>query len=250
MLLVVVVKKNNLLYFIFSMKTIIFDIDHTLYNYEIVHHYALNKVFQKIQKITWTKISLLEIIYDISKKEIYRQLVWSAASHNKELQFQRIFEHLHQTVEPKIILDLYNIYWKNFLKKMKLDDWILDFFLDIKKRNIKVGIVTDLTAYIQLQKMEKLGISNYIDVLVTSEEAGIEKPHPSIFLLATHKLGVLAKDCIMVGDNIIKDIEWSQALGMIGVWINRDNSDSKWINPRYTVKDSSEMIDVLNWLLK
>jgi FMN phosphatase YigB (HAD superfamily) len=36
--------------------------------------------------------------------------------------------------------------------------------------------------------MEVLGISNYIDVLVSSEEAGIEKPHPSIFLLAIHKL--------------------------------------------------------------
>lgn len=232
------------------MKTILFDIDHTLYNYEIVHHYALNKVFQKIHKIIWTKISLLEIIYDISKKEIYRQLSGTAACHNKELQFQRIFEHLHQTVEPKIILDLYNIYWKNFFKKMKLDNWVLDFLSDLKKKNIKIGIVTDLTAYIQLQKMEILGISDYIDVLVTSEEAGIEKPHPSIFLLATHKLGVLAKDCIMVWDNIIKDIEWSQSLGMIGVWINRDSSDSKWISPRYIVKDSSEMIDILYWLLK
>jgi putative hydrolase of the HAD superfamily len=232
------------------MKTILFDIDHTLYNYDVSHDYALKKVFQKIHKITWTKISLLEIIYDISKKEIYRQLTGTAASHNKELQFQKMFEHLHQTIQPKIILDLYNIYWKNFLKKMKLDNWILDFLSDIKKRNIRIWIVTDLTAYIQLQKMEVLGISDYIDVLVTSEEAGIEKPHPSIFLLATHKLGVLAKDCIMVWDNIIKDIEWSQSLGMKGVWVNRDASHSRWITPRYIVKDSSEMIDVLYWLLK
>lgn len=230
-------------------KTIIFDIDHTLYNYDKVHPYALNKVFQKIQKITGTEISLLEIIYDISKKEVHRQLSGMAASHNKELQFQKMFEHLHQTVEPKIILDLYNIYRKNFLKKMKLDDWVLDFLSDLKKRKINIGIVTDLTAYIQLQKMEALWISDYIDVLVTSEEAGIEKPHPSIFLLATHKLGVLAKDCVMVWDNIIKDVEWSQSLGMTGIWINRNDLDSGWINPRYTVKNTSEMIEVVYWLL-
>lgn len=207
-------------------------------------------MFQKIQKINWTKISLLEIIFDVSKKEIYRQLNWTAACHNKELQFQKMFEHLNKTVEPKIILDLYDIYWKNFFKKMKLDDWILDFLSDMKKRNIKIWIVTDLTAHIQLKKMEILWISSYIDVLVTSEEAGIEKPHPSIFLLVTHKLGVLAKDCIMVWDNVIKDIEWSQSLGMIGVWINRNDVDSKWINPRYIVKNSSEMIEVISWLLK
>lgn len=232
------------------MKTILFDIDHTLYNYDISHNYALKKVFQKMQNITWKEISFLEIVFDISKKEIYRQLIWTAACHNKELQFQRMFEHLHQTVEPKIVLELFELYWKSFFKKMKLDDGLLDFLSDIKKRNIKVWIVTDLTSHIQLKKMEVLWISPYIDVLVTSEEAGIEKPHPSIFLLATHKLGVLAKDCIMVWDNIIKDIEWSQSLWMIGVWINRNNSDSKWIHPRHMVKNSLEMIDVLYWLLK
>jgi FMN phosphatase YigB (HAD superfamily) len=56
------------------MKAIIFDIDHTLYNYEEVHKYALRKVFLKMQKIVKKELSLLEIVYDISKKEIYRQL--------------------------------------------------------------------------------------------------------------------------------------------------------------------------------
>lgn len=232
------------------MKAILFDIDDTLYNYEEVHKYALNKVFFKISKLLDKKISLLEIIYDISKKEIYRQLNWTAACHNKELQFQRMFEHLNKTVEPKIILDLYKIYWKAFFRKIQLDTWILDILKYFKKNNIKIWIVTDLTAYIQLQKIEKLWISDYIDVLVTSEEAGVEKPNPSIFLLAANKLGVLAKDCIMIWDNIIKDIEWSQALGMQWIWINRNNSDNKWIKPRYIANSSEEMINILYWLQK
>jgi FMN phosphatase YigB (HAD superfamily) len=36
--------------------------------------------------------------------------------------------------------------------------------------------------------MEILNISEDIDILVSSEEAGAEKPHSSPFLLATHKL--------------------------------------------------------------
>lgn len=232
------------------MKAIIFDIDHTLYNYEGVHKYALKNVFLKMQKIVKKEISLIEIVYDISKKEIYRQLNWTAACHNKEIQFQRMFEHFRKKVEPKVILELYNIYWKSFFRKTKLDDWILKLLSDLKKNKIKIWIVTDLTAYIQLQKMEKLWISDYIDILVTSEEAGVEKPHPSIFLLATHKLWVLAKDCVMVWDNIIKDIEWSQSLGMQSIWIDRDKSDSKWIKPRYLAKSSQEMINIIYWLLE
>jgi len=49
-----------------------------------------------------------------------------------------MFEHLHQKVEPKIILDLFEMYWKNFFKKMKLDDGVLDFLVDMKKKRIKV----------------------------------------------------------------------------------------------------------------
>jgi hypothetical protein len=49
-----------------------------------------------------------------------------------------MFEHLHQSVQAKIVLDLFELYWKSFFKKMKLDDGVLDFLSDIKKRKIKV----------------------------------------------------------------------------------------------------------------
>ena len=73
-------------------KAILFDIDHTLYNREHAHTYAISKVFSKIHKLTWTKISLLKILYDLSRKEIHRQLAGHAASHNKELHLQKMFE--------------------------------------------------------------------------------------------------------------------------------------------------------------
>lgn len=93
----------------------------------------------------------------------------------------------------------------------------------LKMKGIKVGIVTDSQLYSQLKKMEKLLLSDYIDVLVSSEEAGIEKPHSSPFLLAAHKLQVIAEECMMVGDNIARDIEGAKALWMKGIWINRHN---------------------------
>jgi hypothetical protein len=49
-----------------------------------------------------------------------------------------MFEHLHKTVEPKIVLALFDLYWKNFFKKMKLDDGVLNFLSDIKKKNVKI----------------------------------------------------------------------------------------------------------------
>lgn len=38
-----------------------------------------------------------------------------------------------------------------------------------------------MTAYIQYKKLESLGVTPYIDFMVSSEEAGVEKPHPTPF---------------------------------------------------------------------
>lgn len=37
-----------------------------------------------------------------------------------------------------------------------------------------------MTAYIQYKKLESLGAAPYIDFMVSSEEAGVEKPHPHL----------------------------------------------------------------------
>jgi len=80
--------------------------------------------------------------------------------------------------------------------------------------------VTDLTAQIQLQKWQKLGLQRYIDFLVSSEEAGVEKPSPYIFELALDKLQLKAHEVIMIGDNANKDIAGANALQIKAYQVN------------------------------
>lgn len=42
-----------------------------------------------------------------------------------------------------------------------------------------------------------------------------------MFLLALNKLEILAKDAVMVGDNLVRDIEGAKSLGMETIYINR-----------------------------
>lgn len=49
------------------------------------------------------------------------------------------------------------------------------------------GSVTNMTAEIQYQKIEKLGITRWIDGVVTSEEAGVESRTTEFFLCAEKK---------------------------------------------------------------
>ena len=62
-----------------------------------------------------------------------------------------------------------------------------------------------LAAGFQHGKLAELGLERYIDVLVTSEEAGAEKPSARIFRMALKKAGCRASETLLIGDDRIKD---------------------------------------------
>ena len=85
--------------------------------------------------------------------------------------------------------------------------------------------MTDLTACIQHCKIKRLGIEEYIDVMVTSEEAGQEKPAPRIFELMAGKLRLNPHEILMIGDSREKDIDGAKNAGMKGILFRPDLED-------------------------
>jgi putative hydrolase of the HAD superfamily len=81
------------------------------------------------------------------------------------------------------------------------------FLAECKKRGIVVCLITDLTSAIQFRKIQRLGLSGLFDFVVTSEEAGVEKPEPFIFSYAVKKMGLHLRDVVMIGDDSKKDID-------------------------------------------
>lgn len=236
-----------------TIKAVLFDLDDTLFDYESCHQEATKEIFKEIHKLTKTPLELIPILFEIAQKEVKMQLLWTAASHNKDLYFQKIFEKMNSQMKnkilPKDILHIFDRYWKVFYSTIKRERASTKLLKYLKRKGIKTWIVTDSSNYTQLKKLVHLGIDDKIDIMVSSEEAGMDKPHSSPFLLTAHKLEVLTKECIMVGDNIQKDIDGAQWLGMQGIWINRYHKTPKWIHPRYTVETTDELFVLLKKLI-
>ncbi len=234
-------------------KAILFDLDDTLYDYEPAHQKALKAVYPIVEKEMGIPFKKFERLFDLSKSEIHRELAGTASSHNRVLYFQRLIEKTLKTLEPKITLKLYNTYWDTFLKSMKLKKGVLQTLKKLKKE-FKIIILSDLTAHIQLKKINKLGLTPYIDFLVTSEEAGIEKPHPSMFLLALNKVGILPFDAIMIGDNPNKDVEGANSVGIDSVLISnkvkRNQFSEDYKKPDYIIKEIPEILRILEDIKK
>lgn len=205
-----------------NIKGMLLDLDNTFYPYEECHAAAFNNVFKTLEshKIISDRSKYKEA-YKKAQKRLKTTTKNQAASHNRVLYFQLLLEDLN-IFSPKLVLELYEAYWGSFLNKMQLFPYFKLMISIAREKNIKIVIVTDLTAYIQNRKILKLGLIDEIDYMVTSEEAGAEKPTPIMFELALKKIGLSATDVIFIGDNFNKDIEGAHNLGITPYWFKPD----------------------------
>lgn len=196
------------------------DLDNTLYDYEEAHKPALKASVEWLSGKLSLPNDTVSGAYREARSQINEQLKGLGASHSRLLYFQRLNEILG--FNPcHTALDAEELYWSVFLKHMQFRPGAVEF-LDSLKGIVAIAIVTDLTAQIQLRKLNHLGLDKHIAALVTSEESGAEKPDAQIFDLALKKLGLTRSDACVIGDNWEKDILGAMSLGMRSFWLKPD----------------------------
>ena len=199
-----------------NIKGVLLDLDNTLYDYDYAHMKAIDACYRKY-KININASIDFDNFYNLYRKKrnsITKRLETKGACRSRLFAFQEIFEEQDLKNNWGLALDYEEIYWSTLIKNMILSTDSLLFLQSCKKMHIDVCIVTDMTASIQIRKLQGLGISEYIKYIVTSEEVGVEKPNPKIFQRALKKLNLELEDVIMIGDDENKDIIGSQNLGI------------------------------------
>lgn len=186
---------------------ILFDTDNTLYPYDPAHLVAQKAVEKKV--VDTFSISSLNFnkAFQAARLDVKKRLEGSAACHSRLLYMQRMLEIMGLGSQVLVALDLEQTYWRTFLSNAELFQGVKELLDDIRLFGIPMAIVTDLTAQIQFRKIVYFGLDHYFDHIVTSEEAGYDKPRKEPFLLAVDKMKPQG-DCIwMVGDNPLNDIQ-------------------------------------------
>ena len=116
--------------------------------------------------------------------------------------------------------EAFRVYWDAVFAKMTLRPGVAECLDELRAAGIKVAVCTNMLADIQMEKLEYLGITDKVDFLVTSEEAGADKPGAPIFWLAMHKCRCLPEEAVMVGDNWNHDVQGALDAGIDGIWLN------------------------------
>jgi putative hydrolase of the HAD superfamily len=185
----------------------LFDTDNTLYPYQPAHAEAMLAVRNKITNTLSIAETDFDTAFQEARKQVKTRLKHTASSHSRLLYMQRMLEIMGLGSQVLLALDFEQTYWRTFLSNAILFDGVRDVLDDIRLLGIPTAIVTDLTAQVQFRKVVYFGLDRYFDYIVTSEEAGHDKPHRAPFEIAIEKMRPKGTCIWMIGDNPVNDIQ-------------------------------------------
>ena len=197
-------------------KAILFDTDNTLYDYHPANEAAEEAAFLKANNLLGINRKTFFENYKKARFEVKKNLSKTASGHSRLLYFQRLIELLGLRAQLLVALDLEQTFWRTFLANAPLFPGVENLLFYLRKLEIPIGIVTDLTSQIQLRKLTYFGLEDTFDAVVTSEEIGSDKPDKRNFELLLYKLNLpLSSNFWMVGDDPYSDIFGAKQLGAV-----------------------------------
>lgn len=202
------------------LKAVIFDIDNTLYSFDEGNLIAANATAAYAEE----KLGLSGEVFLASCREAmheqFRDHGSTAGCHSRAIRYMMVMERHHLPLFHAYILN--DLYWEALLGVITPFPGVKELILTLREKGIRIGVGTDMTADWQLKKLERLGLLELMDFIVTSEEAEGEKPSQLFFDLVLKKAGCRPDECLFIGDNLPKDVLGAEQAGMKALWYQPD----------------------------
>ena len=133
----------------------------------------------------------------------------------------------------------------------RLFDGIPEALDRLRRRYIRMAVVTNGDSATQRRKLERFHLTPYFDFVLIDTEVGFSKPDERIFQLALDRLGLPARDVWMIGDNLVWDVQGPARLGITAVWNDYEGKGlpvGSSIKPDMIVSSVQELVQCLSFL--
>lgn len=228
-------------------EAVFVDLDNTLYPYPPCNEAGKQAAWETACDIGYESTrEAFDDRYLAARNEVKRELAGTASAHERFLYFKRFIELAADTHSARDALALGEAYWRAYIEAMTLFDGVEDALRELREAGLTLAIVSNLTTRIQLKKIEDLGIEPLVDLVLTSEETGREKPSSIMFTQPLAQLDLRPSEVVMVGDSVEADIEGGNAVGLTTVLCNNDATGlSDYERPDYRIDTFSEIVEVV-----
>lgn len=206
------------------IKTVLFDLDDTLFDHRHASREGLRSVWKRYTCFQEMTLEELEKEHSQMLEQIHFSHVLFGKMTIEEARSERFkLIFLNRGIEVDFntannAAEIYRMAYQKNRRKTEGSEELLKYF----KKQYNIGIITNNLISEQEEKLEYLGLSSYIDIMITSEEARVPKPDPQIFNLTLKKFNAKPDEVIMIGDSWEHDILGAHNMGIKCVWLNHD----------------------------
>jgi putative hydrolase of the HAD superfamily len=205
-----------------AYSCILFDLDHTLWDYEANAEETLRDLFARF-RMDERGVTSFRFFHETFRRvnldlwdRYDRGLIGQDVIRTE--RFARIF---YDTGVDDVRTSLE--FSARYLEELPLKKNLLPHareILDYLHPRYPMTIVTNGFDEIQTAKIQSAGIGHYFREVVTSQRAGNKKPSRKIFEFALQQTGHTPETAVMIGDNLQTDIAGATGAGIDTIYYN------------------------------
>ena len=210
-----------------GIKSITFDLDGTLWDYEAIMQRSLALTLEELAKHDAIAASQLNVEKVIAVRDRVANQMKSSVIDLEQVRLESFKQTLRSVGRPND--ELAEQITKFYIHHRQAD---IQPFEDVMPaltalhRRYAVGALTNGNSH-----PERVGIGHVFDFTILASEQGVSKPDPRIFHIAAELAGCEPSELLHVGDDLTDDIEGAIAAGLQAVWINRSDQTAVPENP-------------------
>ncbi|MFC2125393.1 YjjG family noncanonical pyrimidine nucleotidase [Bacteroidota bacterium] len=204
-------------------KHILFDLDHTLWDFDKNSAETLKELYDKYEFEKHNKFS--HDMFVDKFMEVNTQL-WHKYDRNqidrmylRKERFKLVLTGLG-VEEQYVPAEIGEVYLRICPTKPHVVSYAFEILEYLKNKKYGMHVVTNGFEDVQDVKLISSDLKDYFDYIITSESAGHKKPNPDFFEYTLNLIGSPKNECIMIGDNPETDIKGALSIGLDVIFFN------------------------------
>lgn len=198
------------------IKTVLFDLDDTLFDFQAAEHRAIRNTFADLGlEPTDSLISRYSEI-NLSRWKLLEQGVLT----RKEVinsRFEILFSELGKNILPE---DANKVYWDYLSQGYDYIDGAEELLIKIYKK-YDLYAVSNGSTVVQKRRIRGTGVDRFFKDIFISEIIGYDKPSIEFFNACFSKIdGFKKEEAIIIGDSLSADIKGGKNAGVKTCWFN------------------------------
>ena len=235
-------------------KYLIFDADHTLYDYIADELQAFRDLYAELgmpvteellafsrhnSEMVWTEAGL----YDVHSPKIQASYHALYRSHVKGI-FENVFKKFPCEADTEKTGERFLYHLSRQGKLFVGAEQVLSALSKKQGGRYEIVIGTNGLSFIQEGRLR--GIRGLVERIFVSQALNAIKPLPAFYHGIFGALNATADECLMIGDSLSSDIAGANAVGMDACWFNPKGVElTGCAKPKYQIARLEEILSIL-----